>query len=446
MSKLFKMSDEEISRILNLHESAKQKERSGKNTHNLLKEDMEPVAGMESVPLGKVEAVQQKLVDLGYNLGNTGPNGDGVDGIFGSKSRSAVKQYQVDKGISPALGNVGPKTAASLGVEQLTSSSTSTSTGSGSSSSKATSGTSGSSPFATKADGNAFRKWMHTTFPQEAKNYDLDIEGSHTNDTIKKVFNAYPKGWDYTTFGQYYVKKGGKLQGNETQSSQTQPKKDQLVVAPGLNQDVFKNINIAALDSTKSKEVCSKAGTTECGTYVNMLSDKIGNVGNAWLAHNNDTIGTRTKTAYWGLTPAQQDKIFNIFKAIEKQGGPVKPKKEGGITDEIKALQSQLVPKISASDLKPGDIVGIYYPESGYHEAAFYEAGKPYFVKDSKGQWQKGTTIQKGQGFGMNTHVGIVAFEKDGVPLVVHNIGGTVYSDPWDKLKGNGKIMWIRRP
>lgn len=440
MSKLFKMSDEEISRILNLHESAKQKERSGKNVHNLLKEDMEPVAGMESVPLGKVEAVQQKLVDLGYNLGKTGPNGDGVDGVFGNKSRNAVKQYQLDKGISPALGNVGPKTAASLGVEQLTSSSTSTSKGSGSSSSSSGTGTSGSSPFATKAEGDAFRKWMNDNFPWAAKELDLDRTGSHTNQTIKNAFNKVFEPKYGTTWGKYYLGKTGTVLGNDSLA-----KKDELVVAPGLNQDVFKNINIAALDSTKSKEVC-KADTTECGSYVNQLSDKIGSVGNAWLAHNNDTLGTRTKTAYWGLTPAQQDKIFNIFKAIDKQGGPVKGKKSGGPTDEIKALQTQLIPQISASDLKPGDVVGIYYPESGYHETAFYEAGKPYFVKDSKGQWQKGNTIQKGQGFGMNTHVGIVAFEKNGVPLVVHNISGTVYSDPWDKLRGGGKIMWIRRP
>lgn len=446
MSKLFKMSDEEISRILNLHESAKQKERSGKNVHNLLKEDMEPVAGMESVPLGKVEAVQQKLVDLGYNLGKTGPNGDGVDGIFGNKSRNAVKQYQLDKGISPALGNVGPKTAASLGVEQLTSSSTSTSKGSGSSSSSSGTEASGSSPFATKAEGDDFRKWMNDNVPWAAKELDLDRTGSHTNQTIINAFNKVFEPKYGTTWGKYYLGKTGKVLGNASQSSQTQPKKDQLVVAPGLAQDVFKNINIAALDSTKSSVVCSKAGTDQCAEYVNKLSDKIGNVGDAWLAHNNDTLGTRVKTAYWGLTPAQQDKIFNIFKAIEKQGGPNKPKKEGGLTDEIKALQTQLTPQISASDLKPGDVVGIYYPESGYHEFAFHEAAKPYFVKDSKGQWQKGTTIQKGQGFGMNTHVGIVAFEKDGVPLVVHNIGGTVYSDPWDKLKGNGKIMWIRRP
>lgn len=438
MSKLFKMSDEEISRILNLHESAKQKERSGKNTHNLLKEDMEPVAGMESVPLGKVEAVQQALVNLGYNLGTTGSNGDGVDGVFGEKTKSAVKKFQTSKDLY-SDGIVGDKTAGALGVQPLYTKTASKS--SSSSSSAATGGTTGSSPFATKAEGDAFRKWMNDNVPKAAKELDLDRTGSHTNQTIKNAFNTVFEPEYGTTWGKYYLAKTGKLQGNDSQA-----KKDELVVAPGLNQDVFKNINIAALDSTKSKMVCSKAGTDECGTYVNQLSDKIGNVGNAWLAHNNDTLGTRTKTAYWGLTPAQQDKIFNIFKAIEKQGGPVKPKKEGGITDEIKTLQSQLIPKISASDLEPGDIVGIYYPESGYHEAAFYEAGKPYFVKDSKGQWQKGTTIQKGQGFGMNTHVGIVAFEKDGVPLVVHNIGGTVYSDPWDKLKGNGKIMWIRRP
>ena len=440
MSKLFKMSDEEIGRILGLHESAIRNERlSGKKVNNLLKEDMEALPEMENVPLGKVEAVQQALVNLGYNLGNTGLNGDGVDGKFGEKTKSAVKKFQTSKGLNDD-GIVRDNTAGALGVQPLytkaASGSSSSSSGSGASSESAT-----GSPFKTREEGNAFRKWMHKNFPNAAKNFGLDIEGSHTNKTIKNVYNSLPPNYTTTTYGMYYERTKG-----QTQSSQTQPKKDQLVVAPGLNQDVFKNINIAALDSTKSAKVCDKAGTDQCGTYVNLLSDKIGNVGNAWLAHNNETLVTRTKTAYWGLTPAQQDKIFNIFKAIEKQGGPVKGKKSGGPTDEIKALQSQLIPKISASDLKPGDIVGIYYPESGYHESAFYEAGKPYFVKDSKGQWQKGTTIKRGEGFGMNTHVGIVAFEKNGVPLVVHNISGTVYSDPWDKLKGGGKIMWVRRP
>ena len=155
MSKLFKMSDEEISRILNLHESAKQKELSGKKVHNLLKEDMEPIAGMESVPLGKVEAVQQALVNLGYNLGTTGSNGDGVDGVFGEKTKSAVKKFQTSKGLNDD-GIVGDNTAGALGVQPLYTKAASGS--SSSSSSTSTGGTSGSSPFATKADGNAFRK------------------------------------------------------------------------------------------------------------------------------------------------------------------------------------------------------------------------------------------------------------------------------------------------
>ena len=190
MSKLFNMSDEEIGRILSLHESAKQKERPGKNVHNILKEDMEPVAGMENVPLGKVEAVQQALVNLGYNLGNTGPNGNGVDGVFGEKTRSAVKKFQTSKDLY-SDGIVGDKTAGALGVQPLYTKTASKS--SSSSSSATTGGTTGSSPFATKAEGDAFRKWMHKTFPQEAKNFDLNIEGSHTNDTIKKVFNSKPK-------------------------------------------------------------------------------------------------------------------------------------------------------------------------------------------------------------------------------------------------------------
>ena len=439
MSKLFKMSDEEISRILNLHESAKQKELSGKNANNLLIEDMEPVAGMENVPLGKVEAVQQALVNLGYNLGKTGRNEDGVDGIFGEKTKSAVKKFQTSKDLY-SDGIVGDNTAGALGVQPLytkaASGSSSSSSGSGASSESAT-----DSPFKTREEGNAFRKWMHKNFPNTSKNFDLDIEGSHTNKTIKNVYNSLPPNYTTTTYGMYYERTKG-----QTQSSQTQPKKGQLVVAPGLNQDVFKNINIAALDSTKSAKVCDKAGTADCASYINKLSDQTTQVRDAWLAHDNDSLGTRIKTAYHGLTTAQTDKIFNIFKAIHNAGGP---EMNGPQSENIKALQTQLTPKISASDLKPGDYVGIYYPRSKSHEKALYNAaidGLGYFIKDSKGQYKKGSTISKGTGYGLNTHIGIVGFIKDGVPLIIHNIDGTVYSDPWDKLKGDGKIMWIRRP
>lgn len=53
-----------------------------------------------------VGIVQQALVDLGYDLGDTGPNGDGVDRDFRSRTRQAVEQFQADHhilGASPGV-------------------------------------------------------------------------------------------------------------------------------------------------------------------------------------------------------------------------------------------------------------------------------------------------------------------------------------------------------
>jgi len=88
----------------------------------LLREDAEPLPDMESVPLGKVESVQQALMDAGYNIGPTG-----VDGVFGRNTRNAVLKYQKDNGIKQT-GNVGPVTAGKLGVRPLTSGKPSTQT------------------------------------------------------------------------------------------------------------------------------------------------------------------------------------------------------------------------------------------------------------------------------------------------------------------------------
>ena len=116
MSKLFIISEEEKNRILNLHETATKHHYLKKTIEEvLLREDAEALPNMENIPLGKVEAVQQALIDAGYNIGPTG-----VDGVFGKNTRSAVLKYQKDNGIKQT-GNVGPKTAERLGVQQLTS-------------------------------------------------------------------------------------------------------------------------------------------------------------------------------------------------------------------------------------------------------------------------------------------------------------------------------------
>lgn len=53
-----------------------------------------PTAGANYTDAKTVTAVQYALVKLGYNLGDSGPNKDGVDGLFGPKTSAACKKIQ----------------------------------------------------------------------------------------------------------------------------------------------------------------------------------------------------------------------------------------------------------------------------------------------------------------------------------------------------------------
>jgi peptidoglycan hydrolase-like protein with peptidoglycan-binding domain len=444
MSKLFLISEEEKNRILNLHESM------SKKTTKLRELELKEVVGrvlMEQTYEDKVTAVQQALVDLGYDLGDYGSKGDGVDGDFGSATKNAVIKFQTDKGISPNKGVVGPKTAAALGVEPLY---TKTAGGSSSSSSGSgdSSGSASDSPFKTREEGNAFRKWLNNNYKAIADKFELDREGSHTNKNILNAFNAIIPNTK-TSWGQFYL---SKTQQGQTQPGQTAGKDS---ISSNVETKFTNKFNLAALDSTKSTPIFREQ-QPDCAQFVNNWYTKKDYVGNAWNAHDYDGAGTRVKTAYHGLTEPQIKTVNNIFQAIAKQGGPIE-RKESSIITSIKSLHQQLNPNITASDLKKDDIVGIYYPSSSHHEEAFFQAalsgfepnelpkGKGYFIKDGKGGWKPGTTISRGVGFGMNTHLGIVGAIKNGVPIVFHNINKQVYADPYNKLFGNGKIMWVKR-
>lgn len=218
----------------------------------------------------------------------------------------------------------------------------------------------------------------------------------------------------------------------------------------GLSSDIDTNFvgkfDLNKLSATDSIPVCD-AGQEQCAQFVSEFSKKIGagEVGDAWTAHDNDKLGQRVWSVYTSLTPQQVDKIFNIFKNI---AGLIGPKYNGSQVENIKRLQEELIKPVPVSVLKVNDVVGIYYPKSTYHEKAFYQSatfGKGYFVRKGITDWEKGSTIQSGKGFGLNTHVGIVGAIKDGVPLIFHNIGGQVYSDPYNNLKNDAKITWVRR-
>jgi murein DD-endopeptidase MepM/ murein hydrolase activator NlpD len=53
----------------------------------------------EAVSDPEVVKIQEKLKQLGYDLGNYGPKGDGVDGMMGPYTQSAIDSY--NKGIAP---------------------------------------------------------------------------------------------------------------------------------------------------------------------------------------------------------------------------------------------------------------------------------------------------------------------------------------------------------
>jgi hypothetical protein len=61
---------------------------------------------------------QQALVDVGINIGSSGPKGDGVDGNPGPRTRAGVEEFQGKAGI-PVDGKWGPITDAAM-VKALT--------------------------------------------------------------------------------------------------------------------------------------------------------------------------------------------------------------------------------------------------------------------------------------------------------------------------------------
>ena len=87
---------------------------------------------------------------------------------------------------------------------------------------------------------------------------------------------------------------------------------------------------------------------------------------------------------------------------------------EKDLIDRSKKYFDNKSNRIDTSKLQEGDVVGMYMPSSNMHGVAF----------------RKGTT--------KNTHVGIVTGkDKDGMPIISHNIHGHYLADRADKLHGS---------
>lgn len=305
-------------------------------------------------------------------------------------------------------------------------------------------------PIKNSREGNMFRAWVNDKYPKTAKSLDLDRSGSYNNSYIKKA-------WSYEikpgiTLGSIFIK------------SPKSPAKisSNIEIPDSANRELLNKINFNNISTSDSSLVCT-IGNPDCASFVNDYSDKINFVGDAWHAHNNETLGKRIWTSFHKLNPQLVGKINDLWEKIHKNGGG---KKNGKYNQEAMKLVDSIVPKSFPSNikLKINDVVGIYYPPSKNHEKAFYSGGAPNSIQGGIGRGyflnknspssplkigddiKAGKTISSGDAWGMNTHVGIVGAIKGSIPIIFHNIEGKVYADPVGKIKNNGRIAWVRRP
>ena len=299
-------------------------------------------------------------------------------------------------------------------------------------------------------EGNRFRSWVNDKYPSTAKSLDLDRSGSYNNSYIKKAWSHEIK--PGITLGFLFIK-----------SPESTNKFQSVIKIPdSANSELLNKINFDNISTSDSSLVCT-IDNPECAGFVNDYSDKIDFVGDAWHAHNNDSLGKRIWTSFHNINSSVVGKINTLWKKIHKNGGG---KKNGDYNEEARKLVDSIVPKSLPSNikLKINDVIGIYYPPSKNHEKAFYKGGAPKSIEGGSGlgyflnkdnpssplkigdEPKPGNTISSGNAWGMNTHVGIVGAMKNSNPIIFHNVEGKVYADPIDKIKNGGRIAWVRRP
>lgn len=230
----------------------------------------------------------------------------------------------------------------------------------------------------------------------------------------------------------------------EDKKKTTSPKKEEnkktnLVLSNSINPKFKSILDTSKLSTSKPVPIFS-AGQPDCAQFVNDFDDSRTKILNAWIAHDVPDVGNTVWSSFTNLNSDQIDKVTDLWKDINSSD------KKGTYKKDVKDLVNNIVPKTSGVSLKLNDVVGLYYPGSGHHEEAFYnDWSKKFFKKNMLGMTVNGDEIKKGKGWGMNTHVGIVGAIDNGVPIIFHNIGGQVWADPYNNLKGDSRIAWVKR-
>lgn len=211
--------------------------------------------------------------------------------------------------------------------------------------------------------------------------------------------------------------------------------------------------------SSEKDLVIARCTQDGCSQWVSDTFGKQIYFGNAWHAHFNFA---NIYSGHKNLSKVQIAEVTKLFNTINQN--PV----EKAYESEAKAIVQGMIPDQSIfSNLALGDVVGLYYDESSNFTKAFYEgatgkylmgdegkAHPTYFVDgvgnwwapDAKGQTVEffpGKTLSSGNGFGMNTHIGVVGAMHNGIPIIYHNVHKSVHATGLNAMSSNDTaILW----
>ena len=343
--------------------------------------------------------IQRKLKDLGYNLGNFGPNKDGVDGRYGRLTLAAIKDFQRKNGIK-GTGWVGTVTAPLLSVEPM--------------------------------KGVSF----------------VGQQGGNKNKIVKQPIKT-KKVIDPITKKVKIVKK-------------VEPvvKKEKEKISGDSTKCIGLPKNMCSKISSKSTVVLGSGDEAQCAAYVTKcLSqyDKDFKTYDAWKSASRLAGGGGSERFNLFKTGVDWNKIWQGLKSnkITKSDcmsafygkpssdvGTIKPK-----SIAILDLSVKNVPDSSAANwrsLKPGDVVGLWHDGTHNKGRAFCERLVDDLNLDDKGNFKQ-------LPFTFNTHVGFVTAIKDGIPIIAHNVGNSMHTSgsysavPVTKMLSKGsadRVVW----
>jgi peptidoglycan hydrolase-like protein with peptidoglycan-binding domain len=353
--------------------------------------DLKKMLVFEQMKSGKdyIISVQRKLKEIypTINLGTSGPNRDGIDGVFGNLTRKAVLKFQLDNGAgSKAKGYPGKWTASKMGLEYV--------------------------PFQTSGDLTPIKddkKKPDTdrTTPQNCKRFEI---WPGVSDTLSKVCQGQKSGIEKGPDGcsAYVGQKTGIRQGHAWHAYKTRGYptisgfKSTFSNPQNLEKmaQIFQGINA----DSQSMDASGIKSKKYFGDIKSLLNQSIPNQSSFKNLKLGDVVGI-----YYPKSQHTGEAFFQGATGLGSQGN-----------QETNGPYFKVVENGKSRAWKLSDI------------------GKQ--VKIIPGDY-----LKKGDHFGFNTHLGFVGAKKpNGEPIVYHNVNGNVLATPLSDFGGEFSLVWAR--